>query len=340
MSEKTPPEDVAALLSHTQLNQYKVFSQDRRSGGNEPVGHSSEPPAARPAGDSIPAASETSKLEVVHPQSPRWALLQDLGADSESPAVRGDSHELRVPTFAVCSTSGGTGKTTVSTTLGSALALSGDNILMIHGTQQPSAPVHFGAPLAQPGRLRTFVPPMRNQGTVHMISHRFDEGSPQSEESGEWLIREVNSLQTEIDRCIVEITSPRGPESQMLNLARICLVVLTPDINSVMALAPFRKLSERVGRAGSRQQPEVHFLINKFDPASAFHAEVRQNLRLQLGAHLLPFCIRRSDLIAEALAAGMTVLDYAPSSAPAEDFLRLAAWAREVTSSQRAQGAV
>jgi cellulose synthase operon protein YhjQ len=242
-----------------------------------------------------------------------------------------------VPTLAICSTGGGNGKTTISATLGRALSLSGENILMIHGTLQPSAPLHFGAQLAQAGRLRTFVPPLRNQGTVHMLSHQFDEGSTQTEDSGAWLLREVNALEHEIHRCIVEISSPRGEEAQMLDLAQNCLVVLTPDINSVMALGSFRKLSEGSNRPGSRQ-PGVHFLINKFDPASAFHVEVRQNLRLQLGARLLPFCIRRNDAVDEALAAGMTVLDYAPNSAPAEDFLRLAAWTRE-SGLQRAQGA-
>jgi hypothetical protein len=215
----------------------------------------------------------------------------------------------------------------------------GDQILMIHGSQQPSVPLHFGAQFAQAGRLRTFVPPVRNQGTVHLLSHEFDDGSEQNEEGGVWLMREVNSLQNEVDRCIVEISSPSGQEGTILNLARVCLIVLTPDINSVMALAPFRKLAERVPRPGAQNPMTVFFLINKFDPASAFHAEVRQNLRLQLGASLLPFCIRRDDTIAEALAAGMTVLDYAPTSSPAEDFLRLATWAREVSTSRRAQGA-
>jgi cellulose synthase operon protein YhjQ len=276
---------------------------------------------------------------VRHP-SPRWALLQELGSGNESPSLLVDSYDLRVPTLAVCSTGGGAGKTTVSATLGRALSLGGENVLMIHGVTQPSAPLHFGAQFAQAGRLRTFVSPLRNQGTVHMLSHEFDDGSLQNEESASWLLHEVNSLQNEIDRCIVEISSPRGQEAQILNLAGTCLVVLTPDINSVSALAPFRKLSERAVRQGSHQRPGVHFLINKFDPGSAFHAEVRQNLRSQLGKRLLPFCIRRDDSIPEALAAGMTVLDYAPHSAPAEDFARLAAWAREISSSQRAQGAI
>jgi cellulose synthase operon protein YhjQ len=265
-------------------------------------------------------------------------LLQDVG--SETVATPGDSNELRLPIYAVCSTGGGAGKTTVSATLGRALALNGENILMIHGTLQPSAPLHFGVQLAQAGRLRTFVSPLRSQGTVHMLSHQFDDGSERAEESGDWLVREAGSLQSEIDRCIVEISSLRGLEAPMLSRAGICLVVLTPDISSVMSLGSLRKFYERPSRPGVRPQFSVYFLINKFDPASAFHAEVRQNLRVQLGTRLLPFCIRRSDAIAESLAAGMTVLDYAPNSAPAEDFLRLADWARDVGASQRAQGAV
>lgn len=283
MSDKTTPEDVAALMSHTQLNQYKIFHQKRRSGSGDFTAQSSEitaPP--HPAAASSNATPEAPTLEFVRsqtPQTPRWAFLQDLGAESESPTLSGESRELRVPTIAILSTGGGTGKTTVAAALGRALASTGDNILMIHGALQHSSPLHFGASVAQAGRLRTFVPPQRNQGTVHMLGHQFDDGSPQSEESGEWLIREVNSMQTEVNLCIVEITSPRGQESQIVNLASICLIVLTPDMNSVMALAPFRKLSERTNRPGSRQQSSVYFLINKFDPASAFHAEVRQNLR-------------------------------------------------------------
>jgi Mrp family chromosome partitioning ATPase len=210
MSDKTTPEDVAALLAHTQLNQYKVFHQERRSSGSDSPAQSIEPTTApQPAAATSHATPEVSTLEFVRPQAPRWALWQDLGADSESPASGGDSRQLRVPTIAVLSATGGTGKTAVAATLGRALASTGDNILMIHGALQFSAPLHFGAPVAQ----------------------------------------------------------------------------------------------------------------------------AVQNLRQQLGTRLLPFCIRRSDVVAEALAAGMTVLDYAPKSVPAEDFLRLATWARQVSSS-------
>ncbi len=346
MSDENPPQDVAALLSRTQLDKYKVFTQDRRSGGSdnytgvERRSGGNAFPLSRTGGAPANPTTESAKLEFVRPQPPQWSLLQNLGSESESPALRGDSSELSVPTFAICSPGGGTGKTTVSATLGRALSAAGENVLMVHGAQQSSAPLHFGAQFSQSCRLRTFVPPLRSQGTVHIVSHEFDAAPKNDEDSGAWLIGEVNSLQNEIDRCIVEISVPRGSEGPMLNLAFACVVVITPDINSVMALAPFRKLFERVNRTGARQQMGVHFLINKFDPESAFHAQVRQNLRLQLGPRLLPFCIRRSDAVAEALAAGMTVLDYAPNSAPADDFQRLAVWVREATSARRSHGAV
>lgn len=51
-------------------------------------------------------------------------------------------------------------------------------------------------------------------------------------------------------------------------------------------------------------------------------------MRQQLGERLLPFVIRRSPSVAEALAEGMTVMDYAPDAAVAEDYRNLAKWAR------------
>jgi len=43
---------------------------------------------------------------------------------------------------------------------------------------------------------------------------------------------------------------------------------------------------------------------------------------------LLPFVLRRTPAVSEALAEGMTVMDYAPNSTVAEDFGSLAGWSR------------
>lgn len=319
MSENKPPEDVKALLSRAHMKQYKVFGTHRAA-----LVH---PAPALAPGEASKA--ENSRLEVVKASTPRWSLLQELSGESEKSA--GDE-KPSVPIYAVCSANGGTGKTTVVATLARALSHSGENVLLVHGTRQAAAPLHFGAQVSPAGRLRTFVPPHAGEGRVHILAHPFDEVAP-SEPSDVWLPREVNALGSEIDRAVVEVGSILGEEAGLVSAARFALVVLAPDMNAVMGVADFRQMAEAApGR--------VFFLLNKFNPDSAFHAEVRQNLRMQLGERLLPVTIRRSDVVAEALAAGMTVLDYAPASAPAEDFQKLAAWAKEITAVKRAQNSV
>src|SRR5690348_12523235 len=54
--------------------------------------------------------------------------------------------------------------------------------------------------------------------------------------------------------------------------------------------------------------------------------DVREVLRERLGNRLLPFALRRSPAVGEALAEGMTVLDYAPASPIAQDFISFGAW--------------
>ena len=54
------------------------------------------------------------------------------------------------------------------------------------------------------------------------------------------------------------------------------------------------------------------------------------SLENRLGDRLVPVTIRRSDAVSEALADGMTVIDYCPDSDITEDFLRLAEWLRQM----------
>jgi len=53
--------------------------------------------------------------------------------------------------------------------------------------------------------------------------------------------------------------------------------------------------------------------------------------REQIGDRLLPFALRRSPAISEALAEGMTVIDYAPTATVAEDYAHLAEWVRSLS---------
>ena len=98
-------------------------------------------------------------------------------------------------------------------------------------------------------------------------------------------------------------------------------------MNSVISLQAVEKYfagaSDSEGRA---IQP--FYVINQFDASLPLHLDVREVLRRQLGDRLLPIAIRRAPAVSEALAEGMTVVDYAPESGVAEDYMNIAGWLR------------
>jgi cellulose biosynthesis protein BcsQ len=71
--------------------------------------------------------------------------------------------------------------------------------------------------------------------------------------------------------------------------------------------------------------------LNQFDASLPLHLDVRAILQQQLGSRLLPLVLHRSSAVSEALAEGMTVIDYAPGIEVAEDYRQLAAWLRSVS---------
>jgi cellulose biosynthesis protein BcsQ len=75
---------------------------------------------------------------------------------------------------------------------------------------------------------------------------------------------------------------------------------------------------------------DVVYLLNRFDPSLRLHRDVRDRLARQLGKRLLPVAIHRSHAVGEALAGGMTIVDYAPGAQTVEDLRDLAQWVREL----------
>jgi cellulose biosynthesis protein BcsQ len=79
---------------------------------------------------------------------------------------------------------------------------------------------------------------------------------------------------------------------------------------------------------GEGRVVEPFYVLNRFDVSIPLHRDVREVLRQQLGDRLLPFILRRSPTVNEALAEGMTVVDYAPKSPVTEDYANLSNWIR------------
>ena len=108
------------------------------------------------------------------------------------------------------------------------------------------------------------------------------------------------------------------------------LVPVAPDMNSVISLQAAERYFE--GTINAEGRPILpYYVLNQFDASLPLHLDVREVLRRQLGDRLLPFVVRRAPAVGEALAEGMTVIDYEPEAAVAEDYRNIAGWLRNLS---------
>jgi cellulose biosynthesis protein BcsQ len=113
-------------------------------------------------------------------------------------------------------------------------------------------------------------------------------------------------------------------------MAPLVLVPVVPDMNSVVSVSSIDAFFEH-NSAHNGRTTLPYYVLNQFDATLPLHLDVREVLREQLGERLLPFALRRTPAMSEALAEGMTVIDYAPGSTLAEDFVTLAGWLKSLS---------
>jgi cellulose synthase operon protein YhjQ len=260
----------------------------------------------------------------------RWFALRELfeqGPQERVPEIR-KAASGEVPVLAVFSLAGGVGKTSMVATLGRALSSSGEKVLLIDTTSHGLLPFYFGASELKPGVVRTFAPPVGSaDAPIHLMS--FDVLNKGGDlEAQEWLAEELTRNGQGMQRVLVDL-SPSVPWviKRMAKMNSIVIVPMAPDMSSVISLNVVERFFADITDANGKP---VHprYLLNGFDASQPLHLDVREVLRQQLGDRLLPFVIRRSPAVSEALAEGMTVMDYAPETAVAGDVLNLASWLR------------
>lgn len=261
----------------------------------------------------------------------RWFALKGLftpaAAQPEPLPAQGPS---RAPVLAVFSLAGGAGKTSVVATLGRALSARGERVLLVDTSVYGLLPFFFGAREQRPGVLRTFTPP-GNSGDAPIQMLTLDpetlgpENAPQ-----ETLALEVARNSLNASRIVIDLaTASGGTTRRVLRMAPTVLVPLLPDMSSVVSVSSIDAFFQRnAGLPGQTVLP--YYLLNQFDPSLPLHLDVREVMREQLGERLLPFSLRRAPAVSEALAEGMTVVDYAPNSTVAEDFGALAGWVKSL----------
>ena len=245
-----------------------------------------------------------------------------------SPALKKD---VRPPALAVFSLAGGVGKTSLVATLGRALSSLGEKVLLADTTSHGLMPFYFGASELRAGIVRTFSPPTGSaDASIHLVSYEVDRRG-YDEARSEALMEELMRSAGGTNRILLDLNASSGWMTRRLTgLCLTVLVPLAPDMNSVISLHTIERYFE--GVQDSEGKPLLPFyLLNGFDASLPLHLDVREVLRGKLGERLLPSAVRRSPAVSEALAEGMTVIDYAPEASITEDYQKLAGWLRGVS---------
>ena len=238
---------------------------------------------------------------------------------------------VRTPVLAVFSLAGGVGKTSMVATLGRALSSLGEKVLLADTTSHGLLPYYFGATELKSGVVRTFSPPTgSSDAPIHLVSFEVETrngGAAAEQALAEEMARSAGSAQ----RMLVDLNAGSGWLVRRLAAAeQTVLVPLAADMNSVISLQTIERYFEgAIDQDGALVQP--FYVLNQFDASLPLHLDVREVLRRQLGDRLLPFVVRRSQAVSEALAEGMTVVDYQPEGSISEDYLNVANWLREIS---------
>ena len=261
----------------------------------------------------------------------RWYALKGVfeqpGEAVEQAPVR--QKEIRTPVLAVFSLAGGVGKTSLVATIGRSLSSLGEKVLLTDTTSHGLLPFYFGASELRQGTVRTFSPPSGStDAPIYLVSYEVPTENAEPEK--EKLVEEIFNNNRGTHRIMLDLTvNSAWIIRHIARMSPTVLVPLAPDMNSVISLQAIEKFFQGMVDADGRPlQP--FYLINQFDVSLPLHLDVREVLRRQLGDRLLPFVIHRAPEVSEALAEGMTVVDYAPESPVSGDYMNVATWLRTV----------
>jgi cellulose synthase operon protein YhjQ len=271
----------------------------------------------------------------------RWSaltsVLPEAARKREEDVVEILAREISSSALFVSSLSGGVGRTTIVATLARCLANYGERVLLAETAPSPLLPFSFGAKNADREKSHAFLMPDSNSG-VEIFGSARDSGST-SEATREFFgaenfVAALCESAASSNRLILDAGEACCEHILALRSAsHFSLIPLVPDLNSVLGLMNLE--SELLPHRESASPVNgPYYVLNKFDASLALHRNIRSSIEQLLGDRLLPFTIRRSDAVPEALADGMTVIDYCPEADIVEDFVRLADWVREMASAR------
>ena len=268
----------------------------------------------------------------------RWSVLGQVlsteGDAADDRLIRALGASVAIPFQFAASVSGGAGVTTILATLARCLAARGERLLLADPGASSLLPLYFGANHPGEGELQSFLMPDSEAGVSIVNSRQSAPGSSSRShvpsESRRSLLATIRSTAAHSDRLLLDAGAVRASDAQSLRRGtHFGLMPVVPDLSCMFGLTRLEEALQSQEGDGS-PTAAIYYVLNKFDSSLALHRDIKASLEARLGERLAPVTIRRSDTVAEALADGMTVIDYCPDAGVAEDFQRLAEWIRRM----------
>jgi cellulose biosynthesis protein BcsQ len=308
--DKGLAKDVAHLYSWAKVDQpYKTFVRTKPQGRPlTEVASEKKASALREARTAAERAEGMSSLTEARTPKVRTGV-----AESSKPKVRS--------AIAVASVAGGVGKTTICANLARILCSMEERVLLVDGSGSGLLPFYFGATNLRFG-LRTFVAQASPFPVMQVIGAE--------DITLEWLQSSVADTQLKAQRVIFDVGFASAHVlPQILEQCDVLLVPLLSDLNSLLTV---QRIESRVLAARRRglKIPSPFYLFNKFDEKNLMEMDAHGLAIRHCRERLLPFTIRRSVHVAEAISNRMTVVDCAPQSEVTRDCQELALWLRSV----------
>ncbi|MCB5364538.1 cellulose synthase operon protein YhjQ [Pusillimonas sp. CC-YST705] len=241
---------------------------------------------------------------------------------------------------AIVSAKGGVGKSTISASLGMALLRTGHPVLGIDLDPQNSLRLHLGehdykldglSRATLEGRDWRQVGHQLDPGFTVLPYGHVNETDRRKFETllatdPAWLSRNLEKLPL-VSETTVIIDTPPGPSvylQQALSAADIVIIVTLADAASYATLPQMDKLishycTTRADFLG------YAFLINQYDGTKALSKDVLQTMRDDRPEHTVGV-VRLDQAVSEALAHGLSIVDYDKTSRAYQDILTWVGW--------------
>jgi cellulose biosynthesis protein BcsQ len=269
----------------------------------------------------MPGSRRSTARRQTQDESSRWVALKRSHRTELKHHEEDTEARIDLPTVAFFSLAGGTGKTSLAASVGCLLAAEGESSLLVDTHSYGLLQLFFGAREIRAGASRAFVSANSAPVRVMALDLWRDEGEfPPIDQIAQHL-EGMNRILIDISTASLKLLR------EILPLAPTVVIVLAPDMASVVSLQSLQREFQRIEEE-TDQKIDAVYLLNRFDPSLRLHRDIRDRLARQLGKRLLPILIHRSHAVSEALAGGMTIVDYAPDVQTVDDLRELAQWVR------------